>query len=243
MGQGTVMKLAVATVAYREERFMPKFIMAMQDRVDEILVLNSTKPWEGENEPNQDRTAAMARSLGATVVAYDWKSEEDQRNAGQEFLCDYDWIIVLDPDEYFDNDNWNRLVEFLEVTDADAVIVQGQYTYWKNGYVADPPRDYPQLVAVRPHVRFVDKRVVGSNYVVAPVWVHHFSWARTNEEVLRKITHYAHAKDFNIKEWYEDVWLKWKPGMIDVHPITPDTLHNLLVAQLPPEIERLDLWP
>jgi len=236
------MKLAIATVAYKEERFIPKFIQHYQDKVDEILVLSSTKPWNGEADVH-DKTGTIARSLGATVIEYDWETEHDQRNAGLEYLCDYDWIIVVDPDEYFDNDNWNNLISYLEETEDEAVIVEGQYTYWKNGYVADPPRDYQQLVAVRPNIRFVDKRVVGSPYGTAPVWLHHFSWARTDDECWRKISHYAHAKDFNIKDWFNRIWLNWTPDMKDVHPVSPDTLHNLVPAKLPKEIEELDLWP
>lgn len=235
-------KIAISCICYKEERMIPKFVQHYQDKVDEILVLHSTKPWSGEHEGN-DRTGNIANSLGCTVVSYDWRREEEQRNAGQEFLMDYDWIIVVDPDEFFDDDNWLKLINFLEDTDAEAVIVEGQYTYWKSGYVADPPKDYQQLVAVRPNVRFVDKRVVGSPYVVAPVWLHHFSWAKTDEEVWSKISHYAHSKDFDIKDWYENVWKKWEPGIEDVHPVSPDTLHKLIRTELPPEIERLDLWP
>jgi len=85
--------------------------------------------------------------------------------------------------------------------------------------------------------------VVDMGYDVLPLWLHHMSWARTDAEVWSKISHYAHAKDFDIKQWYNNVWLKWKPGMQDVHPITPDTLHDLIEARLPKELEGLHLWP
>ena len=235
------MKLAISTIAYKEERFIVPFIQHYQNKVEEILVLKSASPWSGDDV--EDKTGTIAKSLGATVIEYIWDNEHSQRNAGQEYLYEYDWIIVVDPDEYFDDENWLKLINYLEETEADAVIVEGQYTYWKDGWVADPPRDYQQLVAVRPNVRFVDKRVVGSAYSIAPVWLHHFSWARTDEEIWNKISHYAHSKDFDIKDWYENVWLRWKPGMIDVHPTSPETLHKLIPANLPKEIERLDLWP
>jgi len=236
------MKTAISTVAYREERMIVPFIQHYQNKVDKILVLNSTKPWNGVND-EKDYTGNIASSLGADVIQFNWASEEEQRNAGQDYLSDYDFVIVLDPDEYFSNDDFSTLLSTLTKTTADALIVEGQFTYWKNGFVAYPYKDYQQLVAVRPHVRFVDKRVVDSGYEEAPVWLHHFSWAKTDDEVLRKITHYAHANDFNIKDWYENVWLKWKPGMTDVHPVTPETLHQLIPANLPIEIERLKLWP
>lgn len=237
------MRLAISTIAYHEERFIPKFIQHYQNKVNEIVVLASTKPWNGEHEDN-DHTPAIARSLGATVIEHDWSSEEEQRNAGQEYLSDYDWVIVLDPDEYIDDVTWGKLLNHLETAEAEALIVGGQYTMWKSGYVADPPKDYPMLIAAKPTVRFVDKRVVGSPYAQLPdVWLYHFSWAKTDDEVWRKISHYAHASDFDIKDWFENVWKKWKPGMTDVHPVSPETLHKLVPATLPKEIEKLELWP
>ena len=228
-------------ICYREERFILPHLQHLPDWIDP-LVLVSTKPWTGE-DTGADGTAKLAKTTEARVVENYWKTEDHQRNVGQVLHDDKDWIIVLDPDEFLTNDGWDTLKNFLETTDADAVIVEGQYTYWKDGYVADPPRDYQQLIAVRPNVRFVDKRVVGSTYVVAPVWIHHFSWARTDAEVWDKISHYAHSSDFDITNWYENVWLKWKPGIEDVHPTSPETLHKLIKATLPPELESLNLWP
>lgn len=249
------MKVATVAVAYREARLIGKHLDHIPDWVDEKLVLVSQKPWFGEELPD-DGTAQIARDHGATVIEYEWKTEEEQRNAGQEYLSDYDWIIVLDPDEFLDDKSWKNLKGTLEEETKrhhrawdigdylHALVVAGQYTYWKNGYVADPPRDYQMLIAVTPLAEFVDKRVVGCSYgVLQEIWIHHFSWAKTDKEVLDKISHYAHAKDFDVDKWYNEVWLKWKPGMQDVHPTTPETLHNLIPAKLPPELERLDLWP
>lgn len=228
-------------IAYREERFIVPHISHIPDWV-EPLVLISTHPWSGE-DTGPDRTAELAKTTRARVIENYWENEEHQRSTGQILHADKDWVIVLDPDEFLTNEAWETLRGFLETTDANAVIVEGQYTYWKDGYVADPPKDYQQLIAVRPNVRFVDKRVVGSSYVVAPVWIHHFSWARTDEEIWDKISHYAHSRDFDINNWYENVWKKWKPGVEDVHPTSPETLHKLIKAELPEELERLNLWP
>jgi glycosyltransferase involved in cell wall biosynthesis len=234
------MKYASVAVAFKEERFIQKHLRHIPDWVDEKMTLSSAKPWFGDNM--QDDTPKLAEKY-STVIRANWPNEESQRNTGQEMNEDKDWIIVLDPDEFLDNDGWAKLKEFLETTDADAVICEGQYTMWKNGYVADPPNDYQMLIAVRPHVRFVDKRVINTAYVVAPVWVYHFSWARTDDEVWNKISHYAHAKDFDIKKWYNEVWKTWKEGDKDCHPTTPETLHEFKRVVLPKEIEALQLWP
>jgi len=233
------MRVGTVCVAYNEPRMIVPHLKHIPDWVDEKIVLNSTEPWFGE-PVSDDKTAQLAEPFARVIQAY-WESEESQRNTGQALHQDKDWIIVLDPDEYLDNDNWEILRTTLEQTKAEALIVEGQYTYWKNGLVADPPKDYPMLIAVRPSVQFVDKRVVSSQYEVAPIWLHHFSWAKTDAEVWSKISHYAHAHDFDIKQWYNDVWLADK--LEDVHPVTPNTLHKLIPAKLPPELEELNLWP
>lgn len=236
------MTIGLITVAYREKRFIWKFLRHIPRWVDQKVVLVSEKPWFGEEEPDDGTITAVTNSSSIPVFST-WRTEEDQRNTGVSLLEECDWIIVLDPDEFLSDADWNKLYEFLETTDADAVVCEGQYTYWKKGWVADPPRDYQMLIAVRPHVKFVDKRVVNTGYAVAPVWVHHFSWAKTDKEVWSKITHYAHADDFDTKKWFEEVWKKWKPGMIDVHPTTASTLHDFIPAKLPSELKKLNLWP
>lgn len=234
------MRFGSVALAYREQRFIAPHLRHIPDWVEEKTVLISTKPWFGEHK-HEDDTAYLARKVkGTFVVENVWANEEDQRNTGQDFNQNMDWIIVLDPDEFLDHENWWKLKEFLETTNADAVIVDHQRVFWKDKEVS-PCKDYQQLIAVRPNVRFVDKRVVGSPYVVAPIELLHFSWSRTDEEVWDKISHYAHANDFDINKWYKEVWLANKTT--NMHPVTPETLGGLIEPNLPPEIKELKLWP
>ena len=233
------MRLAIETIVYQEPRLIPKFIQHYQDKVEEILVLSSTKPWRGKSD-GIDNTASIARSLGVTVIEHDWDDETSQRNAGLSYLYDYDWVIVLDPDEYVSNSDWLGLIQTLERAEAPAYVVEHQRVFYKDKEVF-PHSDYQQLIALRPtQSQFVDKRVVNSVYGVAPVDLFHFSWSRTDEEVLRKITHYSHADEL-IPNWYEEVWKSDRKK--NLHPKDPEVLAALIEAELPPELEALDLFP
>lgn len=237
------MKIGLLTVAYNEGRMMPKFLSHLPKWINTTVVLVSNTPWFGKAEL-PDNTDITAEKMGADVIVHDWDSEEEQRNAGLDYLNDCDWVIVLDPDEFLDNSNWKKLRGLIDQNpENNAFVVDHQKVYWKDGWHAVPDRDYQQLILVRPNrVRFVDKRVIDSSFAIAPVFIHHFSWAKTDAECWSKISHYAHAKDFDIEKWFNEVWLKWTPEMQDVHPTTPETLHRFQKAKLPTELERLDLW-
>lgn len=230
------MRFASVAICYHEPRLIAPHLDHIPDWVEENLVLVSEKPWQGE-PLGEDKTPEIAEDHGGTVIVHPWASEEEQRNAGQDYLYDYDWIIVLDPDEFLSDKDWNRLRTFLETAEGDAYVVDHQRVFYKDKEVS-PHSDYQMLIAVRPTVRFVDKRVCDSAFGVAPIELLHMSWARTNEEILSKITHYAHAHELN-EGWYENVWLADKTE--NLHPKTPETLKALIDPILPPEIERLGL--
>lgn len=237
------MRLACATIAYHEERFIPKFIQVMQDRVERILVLNSATPLFGATEEQIDNTAKIAESLGAEALTYPWRTEPEMRNAGQEYLTTYDWIIWLDPDEYLLDSEWDKLIKSLKDCPADAVSNKTMNVYWKSGYIIDPPENHTPIVATRPNVRFTDTRCIDTGYIQAPICIDHFSWARTDEEVLRKVTHYGEADKFDGQHWYDNIWSKWTQGMENLHPVEPPALRKAIRVILPEELERLDLWP
>lgn len=236
------MRVGLVTLAYHEPRFITPFLKHIPDWIEEKLVLISTVPWQGLPEKIIDHTAKLAELAGGYVVQHDWPTEHAQRNAGQDWFYDMDWIIILDPDEFLDRQGWDNLREFLEhEADTSAFVCRSQYTYWKHGGVISPPEEYKQIIAVRPSVRFVDKRVVNTNWGYAPVDLHHFSWARTNQEVIKKISHYSHAHEIDAEKWYKEVWLADKRE--NVHPLTPEALKKVIEANLPKELEELQLWP
>lgn len=231
------MKVGLATICFNEERLIKPFLSHLPDWIDRTLVLVSTKPWYGSEEA-QDTTADIAREMGAEVVEAYWTTEEQQRNTGQALLNDCDWVITLDPDEFLDNENWEKLRLYLEESPVQAAVANNQRVFWRDKEVY-PGEDHTGIICARPQALFVDKRVIGTSYDRAPVDVLHFSWARTDEEVWRKISHYAHVVDFDVGKWYKDVWLARKTE--NMHPITPESMGGLIDAKLPPEIAKLGL--
>lgn len=235
------MRVASVCCVYNEARFLPKHLAHMPDWVEEQVCLISSKPWYGD-ELEDDGSEQVAKEMGATVLKYPWPDEVAQRNAGQAYLNQFDWILNLEPDEFLSNEHWDWLYAFLITANKPAYAVK-QRVFWGNGFESDPPEDFVPIIATRPTVQFVDKRNVNSQWDVLPVDIKllHFAWARTDEEIWKKISHYSHAVDFDIDKWYKEVWLARKTK--NVHPTTPEAIPRLIKAKLPKEIEELDLWP
>lgn len=235
------MKIASVACVYNEAHYLPRHLKHMPDWVDEQLVLISARPWYGE-ELEDDGSEQLAREAGASVLKYPWPDEVEQRNAGQDYLSDYDWILNLEPDEFLSDEMWAKLKEFIESDPPLDAYVTRQRIFWGKGFESDPPEDFSPIILTRPSVKFTEKRNVDSAWDWIPdLTLLHFAWARTDAEIWKKISHYSHAVDFDINDWYENVWLARKTE--NVHPTTPSAIPRLIKAILPPEIEKLDIWP
>jgi glycosyltransferase involved in cell wall biosynthesis len=230
------MKLGTSAIAYNEQRFIGPHLdhIPLADK----LVLVSTRSYQGQ--PAQaDATEQIARDKANCIVDY-WKNEHDQRNVAQEYYSDYDWVLHLDPDEFLLPEDWLKLIKGLEQAEGDAYSCALQYTYWRSGYRIDPPEPYCQIIAVRPTVRFVDRRDINipRPWASLPVNVHHFSWARTDDEVWQKITNYSHAHEIKAN-WYEKFWLGWSPELRNLHPTSPKAYKSTVSCTVPPQFEAL----
>jgi hypothetical protein len=239
------MKFAIQTIAYKEERFIKRFIEYYKYMVDEILVLNSTVPYYGREDKDKavDWTKEYAEQAGARVVQGTWAYPKDQRNDGLDLLKDHDWIFILDPDEYYAREDFERLKKVLSTANGNAYVSK-MHTYWQREYKIEPPEGHRPCVAVRAKskVRFAHSRGINESPHRLPdsFILHHFSWVRSDKEVWRKISHYGHSNEFDVHHWFQEKWVRWTPGTMNFHPISPPQYHKAVkVTNLPEEIKEI----
>ncbi len=223
-------KYAILSICYNEAKYIKACIKNWEDVVDKHLVLVSRKPWNGI-EFEDDGTFTIAKECGAEVILGEWKTEAEQRNIGIARLHDYDYVLIVDPDELYTKSDQQKILSELDNPRTEAYrkdrnipafTVSKITTYWKNyNYIFDPPDKHKPIIAVDPmQVYCTEHRqfklsLNDDKYLpyIKPVDVecHHFSWAKTNKKVLEKIQSYSHAEAIPA-EWYENIWEKWKPG-------------------------------
>jgi len=215
------MKIAVATIAYREAQYIGTCIRNWKGLVDKHLVLVSSKPWNGVRFPD-DGTADIARELGAEVIIGDWDTEAQQRNDGIAILYDYDYVLIVDPDELYTKETqknlFNMLSHPIDISwrsdkKIQAFCIENIITYWKtHEYILVPQDRHKPTIAIDPKQLYChEHRQFGGDYIpVVPGTCHHFSWVKTDEKIKEKIQSYSHANVVP-SNWYKDVWLRWKP--------------------------------
>lgn len=223
-------KIAVCTIAYNEADMIGACIRNWKGLVDKHLVLVSSQPWNGI-PGESDNTVEIAKKEGAEVIIGYWENEQMQRNWGLARLYDYDYVLIIDPDEFYLKEDQKKIIDRLNnpydyvnrnTNKLSSFRAGNMITYWKTtNYVFDPPDKHKPFIAVDPkQVRFWNKRELmgitkeppNIEYSdIIPITIHHLSWVKSDEKVKEKIETYSHNKD--IKEnWFNDVWLKWKPN-------------------------------
>jgi len=103
------MKIAVLTIAYNEEEYIRACIR--QFKPLHHLVLVSTRNWKGVELHN--KTAIIARQEGAEVIEAYWDNETNQRNYGLARLYDYDYVLIVDADEFYTPDDIQKIKDTL----------------------------------------------------------------------------------------------------------------------------------
>lgn len=221
------MDVAVLTVTYRDNRFIQTCVRQFRPFVQSHVFFLSQSPWHGVPDGNWKETENIILSCGAECVVGCWESEAEQRNAGVMYLRNFDWILIVDTDERYEEKSIRLLLQFLE---KDATLpaygIGRILTYWKDTEtVVDPEESGGLIVAIRPTVQFVDKRCINQEWGFLPqdIVMHHLSYVRTNEEMKRKIETFEHHNEI-VDNWYEEKWLN---GNENLHPVHPESFKRI----------------
>ncbi len=114
--------ISLYIIAYNEEEIIARCINSFRPAVDEVVVVVDNK--------TTDRTAEIARGLGAKVFSFDW---EDDFSAMKNFAmdqCTGDWRMYADADDVLDPDSVQRVRDAIKHAEENGfnMIVSEYYT-------------------------------------------------------------------------------------------------------------------
>jgi GT2 family glycosyltransferase len=248
-------RFAAVCCLYDDDSWLPAAVESVYDACASIWLLVGERPW---NAAPTDQTALLAR-VGALpdparkirVVRGDWPNEATQRNAGLDLVREAgaDYCFILDADEIYDPRQLRQAMALVRQNPQVDCWRASCLTYWKSyRYRIDPPEAVTAAVFVRTGAgRFVDNRTCAAAcYATLPpetLLFHHMSYARTDEQVSRKISTFGHAHEI-VPGWYENVWRRWDTNrsLENLNPCWPAAYRRTVEQSyeaLPPALRRV----
>ncbi len=241
------MKVAVLTICYNEEQFIGSVIKNWEGKISRHLVLLSSKPWHGLELP-KDKTRAIAIRRGADVMELPWPSEAAQRNWGLGALSTYDYVLMVDADELYEEADQFKILEALgtnagtwRVDNKNAYRIDDVVTYFKvPEYKLDPPDTHHPLIAVNPKLVTIKEHRIPSQDFMIPipdVKMHHVSYLREDLRLYHKFRQFEHHEAVH-RGWFANKWQVWTPEMDDVRAYGQEK-SKAVPAIMPQEIRTL----
>lgn len=253
------MKFATHVVLFGQDKWIMKNIENSYPHVDKIYIAYSKLPWgynpsarnQYTNSFDLDKIRTSRFFDKINIIEGDWMTEEAQRNAcvEQAKKDKINYLMIHDADEFYFNNDFSKIVNFINTNPNFDVYKCAWVNFWKGlDYITLSDKGenivgYPQVVInLDRGVRFKNKRTpTGSSItnINSDVVCHHASYALTDSELLTKLQTWGHHNDFNIKEWYNEVWLKWDINSTNLHPVSPSAWSKAVKYTKPlPEILR-----
>lgn len=228
-------KIGAVTLCLNDEDTIAGTIRCLAPFVDYHVILISEKSYFGDVVDN-GKSEVICDELGVDYIKGFWPLDHYQRTLGNQICAKKgcDWVLTFDSDELMNSENINKLIDITKNTKARALVVRPECYWQTTDYVLRPIPEYAPVIATKSDVVFPYIRNVDCAVELVDVTMHHVSWAYP-KDVYKKVTCYAHATDFNGKEWYEKNYKDWE---YPDKAILPDREYDVLYQPLPEELNK-----
>tara|TARA_B100001093_G_scaffold519520_1_gene608928 strand:- start:1515 stop:2267 length:753 start_codon:yes stop_codon:yes gene_type:complete len=238
------MKLAtIICYCSNDERFIRKTIDNALKVSDQVIVPVSSHWWDGTPEDMESVTNLANEYPNVNVTSFEWEQGNHTRyglltarNIGVSLVDDdIDWVLFLDADEIIDVKAFNEFLKEFPFENYDSIKI-ANYTYFREPIYRSLSFE-DSAVMVRKEYAVNDSSLSGLDreqyYDLNNVYqlrkkrmvlhnnlplIHHFSWVRTKEQMITKVTTWGHrndtdwislvneefSRDFNGKSFYNN---------------------------------------
>jgi len=209
--------IAACYVLHYGKEWLQWSMRSVKDFVDDIYIFYSATPSHGHRTTMtcpETRNELYDIARGAYWIdcgPFGWEGQH------RDFACDtlrdagYDQILVVDADEIWPPELLHNFIEFSKNSSAKKIRV-GMRHFWRSlKWVCDDSTEPLRMFNV--HADNKDEVY----YPLDGGKVYHMGYAQSATIMLYKISIHGHKSEWR-GNWYQEKFLNWKPGDLDVHP-------------------------
>ncbi len=235
---------AACYCTYDDAEWLGYSLASIYPAVNAIYLLVAARPWNGPFT-SPDETLLVIRNFPdpdgkIRLLRGEWTSEVEQRNAALVLAAGdtHDYCFIIDSDEIYDTPALARMLEYVRARPEIGCWHCWFIVYWKTPqFRIDPPEQHHPPVFLKLHAgAFVEYRnCIADSHELIPAEVgfcHHMSYARTDEQIQRKIQSFSHSHQID-PEWFEKKWKTWDSdhSVGDLCPYNPGVFEG--TAEVP----------
>jgi len=244
-------KLTFVTLLAYDYRYAFMALQSYYDIADEIILgvdadrLTWMKqPLEIDMDEVRTFISGIDRDRKIRVIEGDFHCEDSpmanevlERSFLSTHAAPGNWVVQVDADEILLNGPEFR--EWLMATDPAQCDVLAQWiivfkAFGNQVLLVDPPGE-AIAVATMARGRYRLGRYTGQPGAMSPLKLLHLSWGRTPQELMKKLTNWGHAKDFDVHGFYR-FWESVNPTNYtqarNFHPLAGETWQSLKLVTM-----------
>jgi len=235
----------VVNYCTNDERFIRKSLNNLLELTDDIIVPISDHFFDGTVEDIQSIQNLAVEYPNVNFKVYNWDNTKFSRywhnfsrQIGTHF-AKYDWILYLDSDELVDVEAFNQFLK-QDINQYDSYKLACYWYFREPMYQSTKWEDSPVLVKkefvnINVGDRYLEreqmhemlnvrkKRMVTLN---EKPFIHHYSWVRTKEQMLKKVTSWGHNNDTDWVSLVEDEFSRNFNGTDFIHGYDYNIVEN-----------------
>ena len=216
------MKIAtIINYCTSDYRFIKTCIDAVLPFSEQVIVPIADHTFDGQPENNELVNKSMEENLSASFCYYEWTEGNSPRywhNVSRmvgvnQLNEDIDWVLFLDSDEIVETELFSEFTKN-ELT-MDSYKIANYWYFREPIYRAKTIEDSAvlvrkELINIDPYNQYIEREQLCNNnnqrntLQDGQAMIHHYSWVRTKEQMLKKVNSWGHKTDTDWNSLIED---------------------------------------
>ena len=238
------MKLAtIINYCTSDYRFIKICIDSVLPFSNQIIVPIADHTFDGQPENNELVNKSMKENPNASFYYYEWTEGNSprywhniSRMVGVNQLNeDIDWVLFLDSDEIVETELFSKFIKNELIMDSYKIA---NYWYFREPiYRAKVIEDSAvlvkkELVNIDPYNQYIEREQLCFNNNQRNTlqdglpMIHHYSWVRTKEQMLKKVNSWGHKTDTDWNSLIEEEFSRPFNGNCFVNNYEFETVKN-----------------